>query len=86
VQTEDVFREANERIAGKADELNLQPPIPFLCECSDEHCFVRLFLSLEEYAEVRSDPPRFVASLDNNVPPRLRTDPRASLSWPPNDC
>jgi hypothetical protein len=60
VQTEDVFREANERIARKADELKLQPPIPFLCECSDERCFVHLFLSLEEYAEVRSDPRRYL--------------------------
>jgi len=42
MQTEDVFREANERIAEKAHELELQQPIPFLCECSDKRCFAHL--------------------------------------------
>ena len=35
IQVEDVFRNANERIAEKARELRMEPPIPFLCECSD---------------------------------------------------
>ena len=60
MQPEDVFREANEHIAQKARELELQQPIPFLCECSDKRCFAHLFLDLEEYEEVRSDGTRFL--------------------------
>lgn len=85
MQTEDVFREANERIAGKADELNLQPPIPFLCECSDEHCFVRLFLSLEEYAEVRSDPQRYLIISGHDVAGgRRASSPRSTTTYRPD--
>jgi hypothetical protein len=57
---EDVFRDANERIAEKALELELEQPIPFLCECSDRRCFARLFLMLGEYEEARSDPERYL--------------------------
>jgi hypothetical protein len=60
MQPEDVFREANEHIAEKARELELQQPIPFLCECSDKRCFAHLFLDLEEYEEARSDPRRYL--------------------------
>lgn len=55
LQTEDVFREANERIAEKARELELHQPIPFLCECSNMGCFAHLLLTLDQYAEARSD-------------------------------
>ena len=54
--TEDVFREANERIAEKARELQMQPPIPFLCKCGDKRCFGRLHFTLEDYEEARSEP------------------------------
>jgi hypothetical protein len=67
VQTEDVFRDANERIAEKARELELQPPIPFLCECSDKHCFAHIVLMLDEYAEVRSDPQRYLTISGHEV-------------------
>src|SRR5437764_12255930 len=60
VQTEDVFREANEHIAEKARKLALQQPIPFLCECSDKRCFAHLFLDPAEYEEARSDPRRYL--------------------------
>jgi hypothetical protein len=57
---EDVFRDANERIAEKAHELELEQPIPFLCECSDKGCFARLFLVFAEYEKARSDPERYL--------------------------
>lgn len=57
---EDVFRDANERIAEKALEFALEEPIPFLCECSDRRCFARLLLDLVEYEEARSDPERYL--------------------------
>jgi hypothetical protein len=60
VLAEDVFREANERIAEKALEFELEEPIPFLCECSDRRCFARLFLMLGQYEKARSDPERYL--------------------------
>jgi hypothetical protein len=62
VQTEDVFRNANERVVAKARELELasDQPLPFLCECSDQRCFARILLTIEEYDEVRSDPQRYL--------------------------
>jgi len=67
VQTEDVFREANEQIAEKARKLELQQPIPFLCECSDKRCFAHLFLILEQYEEARSDPRRYLTIAGHEV-------------------
>ena len=58
MRVEDVFREANERVAAKASELELAYPIPFLCECRDAHCFARISLTLREYEQVRADPLR----------------------------
>jgi hypothetical protein len=60
VQPEDVFRNANERVADKARELELLPPIPFLCECSDTRCFAHIQLSLGEFDEVRSRPETYL--------------------------
>jgi hypothetical protein len=60
VRAEDVFREANERVAAKAGELKFAHSLPFLCECRDKHCFARISLTLEEYEQVRSDPRRYL--------------------------
>jgi hypothetical protein len=60
VRAEDVFREANERVAAKAGELEVAYPIPFLCECRDRRCFARISLTLEEYEQARSDPRRYL--------------------------
>jgi hypothetical protein len=54
MKPEDVFRNANDRIADKAAEQAWSDPIPFLCECSDIRCFARLQLTLEEYGSVRA--------------------------------
>jgi hypothetical protein len=67
VQTEDIFREANERIAEKARELDLGQPIPFLCECSDKRCFAHIFLGLERYEETRADPRRYLTVTGHEV-------------------
>jgi hypothetical protein len=64
---EDVFRDANERIAEKALEFELEQPIPFLCECSDRRCFDRLFLMLGDYEEARSDPERYLTVVGHEV-------------------
>lgn len=67
MQPEDVFRSANERIAEKAEELGWRFPVPFLCECSDTHCFARLSVTLEEYKEARSHPQRYLAAPGHEV-------------------
>ena len=67
VQTEDVFREANEQIAEKARKLELQQPIPFLCECSDKRCFAHLFLTLEQYEEARAGPAFYMTIAGHEV-------------------
>ena len=67
MQAEDVFREANERIGEKARELELQQPIPFLCECSNKRCFARISLTLEEYDEARAAPQRYLTISGHEV-------------------
>jgi hypothetical protein len=60
METEDVFRNANEHIADKATELAWHDPIPFLCECSDSRCFARIALTLDEYGSVRAHPEQYL--------------------------
>lgn len=67
LEPEDVFREANERIAESARDLGFQPPVPFLCECSDRRCFTFIRLTLEEYEEARTDPHRYLTSSGHEV-------------------
>jgi len=64
---EDVFREANESIAAKARELQMEPPIPFLCECSNKRCFARILLTIEEYEEARAAPQRYLTTSGHQV-------------------
>ena len=60
MEPEDVFRNANDRIADKAAEQAWNDPIPFLCECSDIRCFARFQLTLEEYGAARAQPERYL--------------------------
>ena len=60
VQTEDVFRRANEEIAELGRGHGWRFPVPFLCECADRHCFAGLELTLEAYEELRSDSKRYL--------------------------
>jgi hypothetical protein len=67
VQTEDVFRSANDRVAEKGRELGWRFPAPFLCECGDRRCFARLELTLEAYEELRSHPQRYLTAPGHEV-------------------
>ncbi|HXU07156.1 MAG TPA: hypothetical protein VN903_39655 [Polyangia bacterium] len=62
VQTEDVFRSANDRIGEKARELGWRFPVPFLCECGNRRCFARLELTVDWYDEVRAHPQRYLTA------------------------
>ena len=68
MQTEDVFRSANERIADLVRQHGWRFPVPFLCECADTHCFARLELTLEFYEYVRSDPQRYLTAPGHEIP------------------
>jgi hypothetical protein len=61
VENEKLFRTANERLRERAEEI-VAPgqSIPFLCECIDETCMVRLDLTVEAYEEARADDEHFV--------------------------
>ena len=59
-ESQEAFRRANDGIAARARELDVDDRTPFLCECSDVRCTQILQLTLEEYGAVRSDDGRFM--------------------------
>lgn len=61
-ENESTFREVNEGLEKRADELNLTDGgrIPFLCECEDERCTRVVILTRQEYEQVRAHPRTFV--------------------------
>lgn len=68
MQPEDVFRTANDGIAEAASDLGWTLRVPFLCECSDERCFERVPLTLEQYEQARSHPHRYLTAPGHEVP------------------
>ena len=71
MRPEDDFRNANDAIAEQARDRDWEATVPFLCECSDRHCFGRLDLTLAEYEKIRSQPQRYVVCLGHEVPDAL---------------
>jgi hypothetical protein len=62
-RNESVFREANERIERRLEDLSLEHGrSPFLCECEDETCSEVVRLTLTEYEHVREHPRRFLVA------------------------
>ena len=58
------FREANETIQRKADELGADMQrLPFLCECPTEDCVEILQLTRAQYAEIREHANRYVTAV-----------------------
>jgi hypothetical protein len=53
-RNEVLFREANEKLGEKRQELDLDGRTPFLCECGDPTCTELIRLALEDYEHVRS--------------------------------
>ncbi|HEX3690790.1 MAG TPA: hypothetical protein VHV28_13905 [Solirubrobacteraceae bacterium] len=67
-QNEAVFRDANERIESRLNDLSLEAGrSPFLCECPDPACTVILRLTLTEYEQVREDGRCFVIMPDHGT-------------------
>jgi hypothetical protein len=53
------FRDANERILGRAEEYGRPKRIPFLCECAREDCTEIVWLTPKAYEGIRSNPRHF---------------------------
>jgi hypothetical protein len=61
MRNERLFREANDKIAVRRDELGaLDGLTPFLCECEEERCTSIVHLTTREYSQVRAAPYTFV--------------------------
>jgi hypothetical protein len=48
-------RQANDRIAEKAERLRFVSRVPMLCECSDHDCRTVVMVRLEDYYAIRRD-------------------------------
>ncbi len=59
-RNEVVFRTANEELGRKRQELHIEGPTPFLCECENESCTELVQLELGEYEHVRENPRHFL--------------------------
>ena len=60
-RTEAMFRAVNERIADSASRYG-SGEASFVCECDDPNCAHRIYASLDEYDDVRSDGARFLVA------------------------
>jgi hypothetical protein len=80
MQAEDVFRSANDRIAEKGHELGWRFAVPFLCECGDATCFMRLELTLEAFEDVRSHPLRYLTAPGHEVAGAVVIEQTASFA------
>jgi hypothetical protein len=55
-------RQANDRIADKAERLRFVSRVPMLCECSDRDCRAVVMIRLEDYHAIRCDEDAFLTA------------------------
>jgi hypothetical protein len=55
-------RQANDRIAEKAERLRFVSRVPMLCECSDPDCRKVVMVRLEDYHAIRRDGEAFLTA------------------------
>jgi hypothetical protein len=68
VQSQQVFRSANERMQTLA--LAIVPAeqlIPFLCECADDGCLGRVDMKLADYDDIHRDRDRYAVLHDHLI-------------------
>jgi hypothetical protein len=70
--SQDRFRRANDELEARYVELLATGAVPFICECADTRCTRVVSLTLDEYAEVRSHPNRFVVVPGHRLSPLER--------------
>jgi hypothetical protein len=61
------FRQANETLGKKRQELDLDGRTPFLCECEDSTCTELVNLAFGEYEHVRSRPNWFLVAIGHDA-------------------
>jgi hypothetical protein len=54
------FRDANERVGATAARLELEQPVPFLCECGRSSCMTVIHVLPRDYERVRAFPNHFI--------------------------
>jgi hypothetical protein len=68
-ENEATFRELNEELEKRADELELSDArTPYLCECDEERCTKVVLLARHEYEAVRAHPRTFVLVAGHQAP------------------
>jgi hypothetical protein len=55
-------RQANDRIADKAERMRFVSRVPMLCECTDPDCRTVVMIGLEEYHAIRRDRDAFLTA------------------------
>ena len=73
---ENVFRQANERIAVKARALGFAQDVPFICECANRDCIRTVSTSLESFERIL-DTPGASLTLPGHPQPRPGIDAAA---------
>jgi len=59
---EATFRGANERVGAVARRLDIDQPIPFICECGRQSCTTVIRVRPPDYERVRSAPTYFLCA------------------------
>jgi hypothetical protein len=68
VRNNRTFREANEQIRDRVDDLKPQMErFPFLCECPLPSCSEVVYLTLPEYARVRAEDRHFLTKVGHET-------------------
>jgi hypothetical protein len=62
---ESLFREVNERITARVEELD---DATVVCECGDASCIDHIHIPLERYDQVRSEPTQFIVKTGHVEP------------------
>jgi hypothetical protein len=71
-QNQSVFRFVNERVTAwpERQAAPATEKLMFYCECGDDHCWERVYLTAEEYEAIRADSSRF-AVVEGHVFPEV---------------
>ena len=70
-RNETLYREVNERVAEVAeqfDEVQVQTPLGFICECGRADCAEPITTTLAEYEAIRAVPIRFAVAPGHELP------------------
>jgi hypothetical protein len=78
-RNEIAFRDANDAIDDRRNELGVGGATPYLCECEDPGCTELVRLTRPQYEEVRSDPRRFFIATGHSTRGTIVSDHAAYL-------